>query len=307
MTAQLRILLVTLCFLLLMTTLGLATDEYAERTDQECAVCHLDPAGGGALTELGSGFALSLGAAAGESQAGEKPVAGKLFRLLVGYLHILFAFFWFGTILYVHLILKPAYASRGLPRGEVRLGLVSIVVMGITGAILFNYRVPDASLLLESRFGTLLLAKIVVYLTMVATALLAVFFVGPRMRRMRSEIAAAKTGDMTPAELEQYDGKEGRKAYFAYKGMIYDATASPLWKNGTHMGRHQAGFDLTAALGQAPHGEDRVLPLPPVGRLITETSGSKLTPPQKVFYTMAYINLGFVLLIILILACWKWW
>jgi len=24
---------------------------------------------------------------------------------------------WFGTILYVHLLLKPAYAARGLPRG----------------------------------------------------------------------------------------------------------------------------------------------------------------------------------------------
>ncbi|NIQ96472.1 MAG: cytochrome B5, partial [Desulfuromonadales bacterium] len=91
---------------------------------QECSVCHLDPAGGGELTPAGVGYAYSLGTVAVPDST-DKPIPGKLFRLLVGYLHILFAFFWFGTILYVHLILKPAYASRGLPRGEVRLGLAS--------------------------------------------------------------------------------------------------------------------------------------------------------------------------------------
>jgi len=73
------------------------------------------------------------------------------------------------------------------------------------------------------------------------------------------------------------------------------------------MGRHQAGFDLSAALGQAPHGEDKILPLPKIGRLKTADEEDKLTPPQKIFYTIAYVNLGFVLIIILILACWKWW
>jgi len=40
----------------------------------------------------------------------------KWFRLAVGYIHFLTAIFWFGTILYVHLILKPTYAVGGLPR-----------------------------------------------------------------------------------------------------------------------------------------------------------------------------------------------
>jgi len=71
------------------------------------------------------------------------------------------------------------------------------------------------------------------------------------------------------------------------------------------MGRHLAGCDLTDLLGQAPHGEDKVLALPRIGKLLsTEPVG--LTPPQKLFYAMAYMNLNFVLLIILILACWKW-
>jgi len=60
----------------------------------------------------------------------------RLFRLLVGTLHLLTAVFWFGTIFYVHLVLKPAYASKGLPRGEVRVGLASMAVMAVTGIYL---------------------------------------------------------------------------------------------------------------------------------------------------------------------------
>ena len=298
---------VLLALLLALTAGNLAaTEEYAAQTGRDCAVCHLDPAGGGELTQAGRNFAefLSAGETTGPTTALSQ--ASALFRLVVGYLHILFGFFWFGTILYVHLILKPGYASRGLPRGEVKLGLLSMVVMGISGAILYHYRVPDSSVLLETRFGMLLLAKIVLYLIMVVSALVAVFIVGPRLKRKRVAVHEPEAGDMTPAQLAQCDGKEGRRACFAYKGLIYDATDSRLWKNGTHVGRHQAGFDLTEALAQAPHEEDRILALPQVGRLLAEAD-SAMTPPQKLFYVMAYMNLGFVLLIILILACWKWW
>ena len=172
-------------FVLLFTVSNLfATEEYAEQAGVECSTCHLDPSGGGELTAEGQGYALSLGLVepTANGSAG-KAVPTNIFRFVVGYLHILFGFFWFGTILYVHLILKPAYASRGLPRGEVKLGLVSMVVMGVTGVILFSYRVPDPSILLTTRFGVLLLVKIILYLIMVCSALFAVFVLGPRLRR----------------------------------------------------------------------------------------------------------------------------
>lgn len=300
-----KILLVLL--LLLFSTGDLfATEEYAEKTGSECSVCHLDPSGGGELTAAGEGYALSLQKSeTAATSVHKKSIISHLFQLVVGYLHILFGFFWFGTILYVHLILKPAYASGGLPRGEVKLGLLSMVVMGVTGAILFAYRVPDVSILVNTRFGILLLLKIILYLIMVFSALFAVFILGPRLRRKRAEVIAPKAGDLSLEELAQHDGKEGRASYFAYQGIIYDATDSPLWKKGSHMGRHQAGCDLTDALEQAPHEEDKVLSLPRIGMLLS-TEKVRLTPPQKLFYTMAYMNLGFVLLIILILACWKW-
>ena len=36
---------------------------------------------------------------------------------------------------------------------------------------------------------------------------------------------------LTIQELKNYDGKNGRKAYIAYKGKIYDVSESFLWKS----------------------------------------------------------------------------
>ena len=204
-------------------------------------------------------------------------------------------------------MLKPAYASGGLPRGEMRVGIVSMAVMGVTGIILTRFRVGSPELLLQSRFGILLLVKIGLYLIMVISAAFVILVIGPRLKRKRSETSAVVTGgDMSTADLALCDGKEGRPALFAYQGTIYDATASRLWKQGSHMGRHQAGTDLSAALAQAPHGAELVTALPAVGHL-TATAQLKAPLHERVFFFMAYMNLTIVFLIILILALWRWW
>lgn len=59
----------------------------------------------------------------------------------------------------------------------------------------------------------------------------------------------------TAEELAQYDGQDGRKAYYAYEGKVYDVTGSPLWKAGQHYGL-QAGQDLTGKMMDAPHGTE---------------------------------------------------
>jgi predicted heme/steroid binding protein/uncharacterized membrane protein len=61
---------------------------------------------------------------------------------------------------------------------------------------------------------------------------------------------------MKKEDLKKYDGKEGRSAYIAYNGKVYDVTQSKYWKSGTHMLRHKAGEDLTEFLKLAPHGEE---------------------------------------------------
>jgi len=58
---------------------------------------------------------------------------------------------------------------------------------------------------------------------------------------------------MTQEELATFDGQDGRKAYVAVNGKVFDVTASPYWQNGNHQNAHQAGTDLSADLLKAPH------------------------------------------------------
>ena len=60
----------------------------------------------------------------------------------------------------------------------------------------------------------------------------------------------------TIEELAYYNGKEGKPAYIACRGKVYDVTESFLWMGGRHQVLHEAGNDLTEALEKAPHGED---------------------------------------------------
>lgn len=282
---------------------ALATDEYAKQTGQTCAACHLDPTGGGELTEAGKALATSHPSVTENHKNGILP---RMLRLLVGYIHFLTAIFWFGTILYVHLILKPTYAASGLPRGEVRVGIVSMVVMGVTGTILTFYRINSVDTLIHSHFGTLLILKVSLYLVMVISAVIVITVIGPRLKAKRKEtLQPATMGDLTMEELAGCDGKEGHPAYFAFEGKVYDATQSQLWKQGVHMGRHNAGIDLTEALKLAPHGPDKVSAMREVGLLIA-AGPKKVALHERVFYFMAYMNLTIVLLIILILSLWRW-
>lgn len=61
---------------------------------------------------------------------------------------------------------------------------------------------------------------------------------------------------MEKEELDKHDGIEGKKAYVAFEGKIYDVTASKLWRNGKHFKTHLAGRDLTSAMKAAPHGAE---------------------------------------------------
>jgi len=72
----------------------------------------------------------------------------------------------------------------------------------------------------------------------------------------------------TLEELKQYDGRDGRPAYIAYKGKVYDVTDSFLWIDGDHQGQHAAGKDLTEDMALAPHGEDPLERVKLVGVLV---------------------------------------
>lgn len=72
--------------------------------------------------------------------------------------------------------------------------------------------------------------------------------------------------EFTAEELAKFDGKDGRPAYVAYQGVVYDVSDSSMWGGGDHEGTHVAGGDLTAAHEDAPH-DVYVTGFPQVGTL----------------------------------------
>jgi predicted heme/steroid binding protein/uncharacterized membrane protein len=226
--------------------------------------------------------------------------------LIIGYLHLLTAIAWFGTIFYVHILLKPAYAAKGLPKGELILGWLGIVIMGITGTLLTISRIPAWNMFYTTRFGILLSVKIILFLIMAASAAVVTFVIGPRIRKQRAQISTQPKTRMTLDDLQHFDGVENRPSYFAYKGKVYDVCLSKVWKGGSHFKKHHAGDDLTDILKTAPHGEDNILKMPVVAELAPLETKLEKPTHEKAFYFMAYMNLIFVFLITFIIALWRW-
>lgn len=76
---------------------------------------------------------------------------------------------------------------------------------------------------------------------------------------------------MTLTELADYDGRDGRPAYIAVNGTVYDVTSSPRWEHGLHPPDHQAGQELSEELAKAPHVRAVIERFPVVGTIEAET------------------------------------
>ncbi|HEX7482522.1 MAG TPA: cytochrome b5 domain-containing protein [Candidatus Bathyarchaeia archaeon] len=73
---------------------------------------------------------------------------------------------------------------------------------------------------------------------------------------------------VTRQELQENNGKNGKPAYLAYNGKVYDVSASSFWMEGDHMGMHDAGKDLTDELEMAPHRDETFKRVKLVGDLV---------------------------------------
>lgn len=104
---------------------------------------------------------------------------------------------------------------------------------------------------------------------------------------------------MTEKELALFDGREGRRAYAAVNGKIYDFTDSPRWKDGHHEMRHRAGCDLSSELEEAPHVRAVIERFPVVGTLEEESSSHMGTGPKILATTIIVLFLLMVVLILL--------
>jgi len=84
------------------------------------------------------------------------------------------------------------------------------------------------------------------------------------------EMATDPNKIFTLEELSTYDGNDGRPAYVAVDGIVYDLTNSGAWKNGRHNG-FTAGRDLTEEIiNVSPHGVKNLEGIPIVGKLADE-------------------------------------
>ena len=104
---------------------------------------------------------------------------------------------------------------------------------------------------------------------------------------------------MTLAELAQNNGREGKPAYVAVNGTIYDVTASPRWQNGLHPPDHHAGQDLTEELAAAPHVRAVVERFPVVGTLEAEAPVQTAAGSSKI--TLGIIVAAVILAIVIFL------
>ena len=179
--------------------------------------------------------------------------------------------------------------------------------MTVTGLILAIHRIPTWEMLIHSRFGILLLIKVMLFLVMVLSATFVTFWLGPRLRQQKKLKLEAQEQDLTIEEMSQFDGKDGRPAYVGYEGVIYDVSRSRLWQQGDHMARHRAGMDLTEMLKQAPHDAEKIIAMKQVGKILASGKQNRRRPEMKAFYFFAYLNLVLVFLIIFVISLWRWW
>lgn len=266
--------------------------------------CHLSDEGGGKLTTRGLEFAASGYTWPPEGGYRVLEPIRKSVRLGIGLFHIVASFIWFGAILYVHILLRPGYASRGLPKSEVILGLTSMIVVGITGTLLTISRIKSPDVLFMSHWGNVLLIKMSLYLTMISSAFFTILFVGPKLKRGSTRTSIPHNKVFDPVTLSAFDGKNGAPTYVALKGKVYDVSMLKLWRDGIHM-KHLSGNDLTDAILKAPHGEEKLEKLNIVGTYDAALKPQK-TFAQKAFYFIAYMNLFLVFVVLFVIAYWRW-
>ena len=306
--------LVTVFVALLLRSSARATVDYARQTGQPCSTCHTRPEGGGELTAVGTAYArggYQWPIPEGVSLEAYTPSnLARTLKLIVGYVHLTTTVIWFGTIFYIHVVVRPQQLTTGIPRTEGIIGWVSIAIMLVTGTALTVFRYLEVGSVFTGAFGTVFIIKLAQFGVMVTLAFVATVVLSRRLRQDKRPSAPPSPApeEITPETLPSFDGKEGHRAVAAVGGRLYDVTDSRLWREGVHVRKHHAGQDLTEALKGAPHGEEVLERVPMIGDLKAAlTKGGPRRPPaQRAFLAFTYVNLALTFGILLCVAWWKW-
>lgn len=71
----------------------------------------------------------------------------------------------------------------------------------------------------------------------------------------------------TRSQLALRNGQDRDEIWIAYKGLIYEVSASRHWRGGMHYG-HWSGQELSEELADAPHAEEVFARMRLVGKLL---------------------------------------
>src|SRR5512135_3860160 len=97
-----KAILIACLLLVIYPSCGSCTVEYAAQTGKSCSACHIDPMGGGQLNRDGEAFKNNLRI---RGQYRTLNPVQRVVRFIIGYCHTMTGIIWFGTILYVHIVL----------------------------------------------------------------------------------------------------------------------------------------------------------------------------------------------------------
>ncbi len=295
--------------LLFMVPVAGTTEHYAEDTGKGCIFCHQESTGGQLKTAgfayIRNGYHYPISESVLKKSEILQSPFHKTVRFIVGYIHLLAAVIFFGAIFYIHLFVRPARLTGGIPKRERVLGVSCMVVLALTGAYLTWVRIDRWENFFDNTFGFMLFTKIVLFILMVLIGITAITVIN---RKMRAESKAPPSDDKVALDnLYYFNGSKGRPAYFSYNNKVYDVTANTKWKDGRHFGKHSSGNDLTNELKSAPHGEEVLERVPCLGEIASELSAKGTSrPSQKIFIVMAYTNLVIVFLILSCVSVWRW-
>lgn len=304
-------------FAVLLTVIGLtsllvpgqatARPEFAQLTGNPCSACHISPQGGGPLKPEGEEFRKSLKDLNIPINPNLRISMGqRLLHLLLYLLHIPFGVAWVGLFLYTF---GPALRRRSLvipSKPYIRQIMYGTIVVLITGPLLVVSRMKMVPGLFTTRFGLLLLVKIVAVLALLtATAALlwhTTVLLARRYKRLARSLDAESELELTPDDLLLFSGQEKRKALVAVNGRVYNVTGRNLWRRGIHPGGHHAGHDLTNDFAKAPHGKEVFERVTPVGRVIDPDTSTRRGPMSWA----TILGVAASGIILMVVALWRW-
>jgi predicted heme/steroid binding protein len=297
----------TVMFSLLAPDNASARPEFAQFTGNPCSACHLSPQGGGPLKPEGEQFKKKL-------KDLDIPIAPnlristgqRLLYIFLYLLHIPFGVAWVGLFLYTF---GPALRKGNLvipPKPYIRQIIYGTVVVLLTGPLMVIFRVKMVPGLFTTRFGLLLMIKIVAVLALFTATVALVWhttvILGRRYKNLAKSIEKGVGVDLTAEDLLLFSGREKRKAMVAVNGRIYDVTARNLWRKGIHPGGHHAGHDLTKDLAGAPHGKEVLERVTPVGQVIPPDTSTRRGP----MFWAVILGGAATGIILMVVALWRW-